>query len=296
MLADYDFVVIAAGAQKSRILPIAGQERMIPANEFLKAAKAGNASVGEKVVVIGAGNVGCDVAGVAGQMGAKQITLLDVQQPASFGKEREEAEKVGAVFRWPFFTQSVTDQGVVLDSGEVVPADSVFIAIGDVPEVDFLPEDIALEQGYVKVDDKYQTSNRQVFAIGDVVRPGLLTDAIGHGRIAAEAIDAICQGKRPAADPLKVIDIERVSLEYYDPRVVIYENLDHCGSQCASCGQCRDCGICVAACPENAIERIETEAGHFEYRVDGQRCIGCGFCAGACPCGIWDLVENTPLE
>jgi len=296
ILSDYDFVVIAAGAQKPRILPIAGKEKMIPANDFLAAAKAGEASVGEKVVIIGAGNVGCDVAGVAGHMGAKEITLLDVQQPASFGKEREEAEKVGAVFRWPVFTQEITDQGVVLDGGELVPADSVFIAIGDLPEVDFLPEDIAIEQGYVKVDDHYQTSNRQVFAIGDVVRQGLLTDAIGHGRIAAQAIDAIIQGKRPSADPLKVIDIERVSLEYYDPRVVTYEDLDHCGSQCASCGQCRDCGICVAVCPENAIARIEPETGKFEYQVNPERCIGCGFCAGACPCGVWDLVENAPLE
>jgi Fe-S-cluster-containing hydrogenase component 2 len=77
---------------------------------------------------------------------------------------------------------------------------------------------------------------------------------------------------------------------------VHYESLEQCGSQCASCGQCRDCGICVAACPENAIARVDRGGGTFEYRVDGERCIGCGFCAGACPCGIWNLMENTPLE
>ena len=296
LLVDYDFVVIAAGAQKPRVLPIEGKEKLIMANDFLTRAKAGKAKVGKRVVVIGAGNVGCDVASVAGALGAEEITLLDVQQPASFGKERQEAEKVGAVFRWPVFTQAVTDEGVVLDNGDVVPADSVFISIGDVPETDFLPEDVAIERGYVVVDDNYQTSNPKVFAIGDVVRQGLLTDAIGHGRRAAEAIDAIVQGKRPTADPLQVIDINRVHLEYYDPRVITYEDLDHCGSQCASCGQCRDCGICVATCPENAISRVEGESGEFEYQVNGERCIGCGFCAGACPCGIWDLLENVPLD
>ena len=152
-----------------------------------------------------------------------------------------------------------------------VPADTVFISIGDVPDTDFLPDNVAVERGYVVVDDNYQTSNPKVFAIGDVVRQGLLTDAIGHGRRAVEAIDAIVQGKRPTAQPLQIIDINRVSLEYYDPRVVTYEDLDHCGSQCASCGQCRDCGICVAACPENAISRVETKAGEFEYQVDGDR-------------------------
>jgi Fe-S-cluster-containing hydrogenase component 2 len=97
-------------------------------------------------------------------------------------------------------------------------------------------------------------------------------------------------------DPKAVIDINRVSLEYFDPRIVAYEDLDHCGSQCASCGQCRDCGICVAMCPESAIGRVENGDGGFEYAVDAKRCIGCGFCAGACPCGIWNMVANAPLD
>ncbi len=200
------------------------------------------------------------------------------------------------MFRWPVFTQSVTPEGVVLESGEIVPADSVFVSIGDEPDLDFLPEDIAVERGHVVVDENFQTSNRKVYAIGDVVKPGLLTDAIGAGRLAALAIDAVAKGSRPSADPRRVIDVSRVTLEYFDPRVVAYENLDHCGSQCASCGQCRDCGICVATCPESAISRQEKTDGGFEYVVAAQRCIGCGFCAGACPCGIWDLIENTPLE
>lgn len=296
LMVDYDFVVVAAGARKPRTLPIAGQERMTTALDFLEASKKGAPEVGERVVIIGAGNVGCDVATEAFRLGAKDITLLDVQEPASFGKEREEAERVGAKFRWPVFTQAVTEEGVQLDSGEVIPADSVFISIGDVPDLEFLTEDIALDRGFIKVDDHFQTSNPKVFAIGDAVRPGLLTDAIGAGRRAADAIHAIASGKRPPANPKTIIDINRVSLEYYDPRIVQYDDLDHCGSQCASCGQCRDCGICVAMCPESAISRVENDGGEFEYAVDAKRCIGCGFCAGACPCGIWNMIENVPLD
>jgi NADPH-dependent glutamate synthase beta subunit-like oxidoreductase/glutamate synthase domain-containing protein 3/Pyruvate/2-oxoacid:ferredoxin oxidoreductase delta subunit len=296
LISDYDFVIIAAGAQKPRTLPIPGKERMITALDFLQASKQGTATVGEKVVIIGAGNVGCDVAAEASCLGAEDITLLDVQEPASFGKEREEAEKVGAKFRWPVFTQAITEAGVQLNTGEVIEADSVFISIGDAPDLEFLTDDIAVDRGYIKVDDHFQTSHPKVFAIGDVVRPGLLTDAIGAGRRAAEAINAIATGKRPPVDPKTIIDINRVSLEYYDPRIVQYEDLDHCGSQCASCGQCRDCGICVAMCPETAIRRQEHDAGEFEYVVDALRCIGCGFCAGACPCGIWNLIENAPMD
>lgn len=296
LIVDYDFVVIAAGAQKPRTLPIPGKEKMVTALDFLEAAKAGKATVGKKVVIIGAGNVGCDVATEASRLGAEDITLLDVQEPASFGKEREDAEEVGAKFRWPVFTRAITEEGVELDSGEVITADSVFISIGDAPDLEFLTEDIAVDRGFVKVDDHYQTSNPKVFAIGDVVRIGLLTEAIGAGRLASAAIDAIASGKRPAADPKTIIDINRVSLEYFDPRIVQYEDLDQCGSQCASCGQCRDCGICVAMCPESAITREEKEDGAFEYAVNAERCIGCGFCSGVCPCGIWDLIENVPIQ
>jgi NADPH-dependent glutamate synthase beta subunit-like oxidoreductase/NAD-dependent dihydropyrimidine dehydrogenase PreA subunit len=295
LASDYDFVVVAAGASQPRTLPVPGKERMVTASDFLVASKADKTAPGEKVVIIGAGNVGCDVATEAARLGAKQITLLDVQEPASFGKEREDAEAVGAVFRWPVFTKEIAPEGVVLNSGELIPADTVIISIGDAPDLSFMPADVANERGYVVVDEHQQTSNPKIFAIGDIVRPGLLTDAIGAGRRAAGAIADILAGKRPSADPRKIIDIQRVSLEYFDPRIEDYEDMTHCGNECASCGACRDCGICVATCPNAAISRAEATDGGYEYVVNPDRCIGCGFCAGACPCGIWDLVENDPL-
>jgi len=295
LIVDHDFVVVAAGAQKPRTLPIPGNELLIAAMDFLTDAKQDLASVGERVVIIGAGNVGCDVATEAARLGGKEIILLDVQEPASFGKEREDAEAVGAQFRWPVFTRQITAEGVELESGELIPADTVVISIGDAPDLDFLPEDVATQHGFVLVNDDYQTSNPKVYAIGDVVRPGLLTDAIGAGRRAAETIAEILAGKRPGEDRKMVIDIDRISLEYLDPRIVQYEDMDQCGSQCSSCGTCRDCGICIAMCPEAAISRRDREGTEYEYVVDPDRCIGCGFCAGACPCGIWDLVENTPM-
>jgi NADPH-dependent glutamate synthase beta subunit-like oxidoreductase/NAD-dependent dihydropyrimidine dehydrogenase PreA subunit len=295
LIADYDFVILAAGAQKPRTLPVPGKERLITAMDFLTDAKQNRITPGSRVAIIGAGNVGCDVATEAARLGAGEITLLDVQEPASFGKEREDAEAVGAVFRWPVFTRRITEQGVELETGELIPADTVVVSIGDAPDLDFLPGDVAVDRGFVVVNEDYQTSNPKVYAIGDVVRPGLLTDAIGAGRRAAETISEILAGKRPGADRRMVIDINRISLEYLDPRIVHYEDMDQCGSQCSSCGTCRDCGICVAMCPESAISRKALEGAAFEYVVDPERCIGCGFCAGACPCGIWDLVENTPM-
>jgi NADPH-dependent glutamate synthase beta subunit-like oxidoreductase len=60
--ADFDFIVIATGAQKPRNLPIPGNERTIATLDFLKAATKNKTKVGKNVVIIGAGNVGCDAA------------------------------------------------------------------------------------------------------------------------------------------------------------------------------------------------------------------------------------------
>jgi pyruvate/2-oxoglutarate dehydrogenase complex dihydrolipoamide dehydrogenase (E3) component/Pyruvate/2-oxoacid:ferredoxin oxidoreductase delta subunit len=288
-------VVIATGAQKPRTLPIPGNERALTALDFLEQAKEDAAEVGENVVVIGAGNVGCDAATEAYRLGAKNIILLDVQEPASFGKEREAAEQIGAEFKWPVFTREITPDAVFLTTGEKLAADTVIISIGDVPDLDFLPDDIAEENGFVKVNQHFLTSDPKIFAIGDVVRPGLLTDAIGAGRIVAETICDILEDKPLEVKRREMIDRNRITLEYFDPRVTEYSDLDHCGSQCSSCGACRDCGICIAICPQHAISKKELEGSGYEYVVDERLCIGCGFCAGACPCGVWDLVENTPI-
>ncbi len=292
---DFDFVVIATGAQKPRTLPIPGNERTVTALEFLQKAKADTAEVGEQVVIIGAGNVGCDAATEADRLGARDITLLDVQEPASFGKERQAAEAIGAKFRWPVFTREITADAVILKTGEQIAADTVIISIGDVPDLEFLPDDVTTEKGFVKVNDHFLTTDPKIFAIGDVVKPGLLTDAIGAGRIVAQTICDILEDKPLEVRRREMIDRNRITLEYFDPRITEYNDLDHCGSQCSSCGACRDCGICLAICPRHAISRQELDGAGYEYVVDEDLCIGCGFCAGACPCGVWDLVENTPI-
>jgi NADPH-dependent glutamate synthase beta subunit-like oxidoreductase/NAD-dependent dihydropyrimidine dehydrogenase PreA subunit len=294
--SENDYIVIAAGASRPRKLNMPGMEKTLTALEFLQQSKLDCAKVGDKVVIIGAGNVGCDAATEAFRLGAKSVTLIDVQEPASFGVERKHAEAAGASFLWPRYTKVITDKGVELTDGEVLPADTVIVAVGDVPDLSFLPEEVATAKGFIVVDEKYTTSDDQVYAIGDAVRPGLLTDAIGAGRIAARTIDDLLKGVEETYDKLPPIRYERVKLQYFDPRVGEFDSTSSCATNCASCGACRDCGMCEEICPQKAISRQDAPAGGFEYVVDSERCIGCGFCVGACPTGVWEIAENTPLE
>ncbi|MBN1474787.1 MAG: FAD-dependent oxidoreductase [Syntrophaceae bacterium] len=293
---DYDFIVIATGATKPRKLPLEGIERAVTALDFLKESKQDSAKVGEKVVIIGAGNVGCDAAAEASRLGAKSVTLIDVQQPASFGPERRSAEAAGAKFLWPRFAKVIKRTGVELADGEMIPADTVIIAVGDIPDLSFLPESIKTEKEFIVVDDKYQTSDDQIYAIGDTVRPGLLTEAIGAGRVAASTIDGKLKGIFETYDKLPVIDFTRVKTQYFDGRENNVSDIKSCAAQCASCGACRDCGLCETICPQQAISRRALGEEAYEYVVEAELCIGCGFCAGACPTGVWYMVENTPLE
>lgn len=293
---EFDFVVIASGATRPRLLKVPGIEKAIAALDFLRRSKCNDVKVGKRVVVIGAGNVGCDAATEAFRLGAKSVTLIDVQQPASFGTERRNAEAAGAKFLWPRFTRAITAKGVELTDGEVLPADTVIVAVGDMPDLSFLPEDIRVVNGFIAVDEKFRTSDERIFAIGDTVRPGLLTDAIGAGRIAAQTIDGLLRGIEETYDKLPVIDYARVKTEYFDARLKVFADPVSCAANCASCGACRDCGICESVCPQNAIARKALDDERYEYVVNEELCIGCGFCAGACPTGVWEIVENKPLE
>ncbi|MCF8039953.1 MAG: FAD-dependent oxidoreductase [Desulfohalobiaceae bacterium] len=292
---EYDFLVLATGAQAARVLPVPGKERLVPALEFLKKSRQDTFEPGRKVVIIGAGNVGCDAAAEAHRLGSEEITLIDIQEPASFGKEREAAEAVGARFRWPVFTKEITEEGVVLTTGELLPADLVLVSVGDQPEADFFPKSIKADRGYVSVDQDFRTTDKKFFAIGDAVRPGLLTESIAAGLKVAEVIDSLGKPGAQRQEIRPTMDKSRIKLEYFDPRVLGFETLEECAGECASCGSCRDCGTCIAVCPQSAISRVKQGTG-FELIVDSDRCIGCGFCAGICPCGVWNLVENEPLS
>ena len=101
-------------------------------------------------------------------------------------------------------------------SEEDIPADLIVSAIGQA--VDFTGlEEFDSGRGSVAADKNYQLPGKPgTFAGGDVIRPHLLTTAIGHGAIAAEGIDRFLRGedqeKRPKVD-VHAFDLKRKMIE-----------------------------------------------------------------------------------
>jgi ferredoxin len=183
---------------------------------------------------------------------------------------------------------------IYFKDGTNLDADMVIISIGEKPVLDFLPANIHTERGYIVVNDLGQTSDVKVFAIGDATRPGLVTHAIGAGRIAADVINAQLMDYEYVPEERAVIPYERIKTQYYEIcRTDIKFSPKKEADRCMSCGSCRDCGMCEETCYYGAITRRKLPNKTFEYVVDESKCIGCGFCAGVCPCGVWEMVENV---
>ena len=167
--------------------------------------------------------------------------------------------------------------------------------------------------GLVQVGPDMSTGHRGVFAGGDMVSGGrTLTDAIGHARHAAHAIDAYLGGTapgRPARHPVATAD--RLNTWYYAdaPQTVrprletarrastfdeVVGGLDETTAlfearRCLSCGNCFGCDNCFGVCPDNAVLKVADGHG---YRFDYDYCKGCGLCVQECPCGAIDMVPE----
>jgi len=229
LLSDegYDAVLVAVGAPVGQNLPIPGAELdgVLVGLDFLRDVNSGReVKTGEKVLVLGGGNVAFDCARVARRLGALnvQIACLEARtaMPAA-PEEIEQGEEEGVVIHpsrtfmrivnenghitgvaclevasFEFDEDGHPEMDVVEGSEHILPADTVIFAVGQRPDI---PEQFELkidERNHIGLDPyTFDTSREGVFAAGDAVTgAGSVIAAIASGRKGAIAVDRYLGG------------------------------------------------------------------------------------------------------
>ena len=327
-LIGYDAVFLATGAHISRRLGVDGEK--LPGVEsglgFLKRVSSGNNEKidGKKVIVVGGGNTACDVARTAYRLGAV-VTLVyrrtENEMPA-FSEEIEELKR--EPIRTEFLAAPVRVEknsdgalktsfirmklGKPDSSGRARPepvkgsefeimADRVFSAIGEDPDLSFFPEAEQRSDGgfdFSKVDKRLR---EKLYIGGDILpNPRTVPHAVGSGRLAAEKIMAMFEGReyQPSQNIVEIAGPDDINFIYFskvnelkwkvglapdgyipDARKAFEE-----AGRCFSCGVCSECDNCYNFCPDMSV--IKTADG---YHVNLDYCKGCGICAQECPGG-----------
>lgn len=163
---------------------------------------------GKRLVVVGGGYIGLEVAAVAVKLGL-QVTVIEtaghvmsrvVDPIVSEFYERVHAEE-GVEIRLNSAVEGFAGEGrveaVVCGENESVPADLVLIGVGIVPNVELAKEaGLEVNDGIV-VDELCRTSDPDIFAAGDCTNH---PNAIYGQRLRLESVhNAIEQGKTAAA-------------------------------------------------------------------------------------------------
>ncbi|GAA3876727.1 dihydrolipoyl dehydrogenase [Saccharothrix violaceirubra] len=141
--------------------------------------------VPEKVVVLGGGVIGVEFASVWASFGA-EVTIVEAL-PRLVPAEDEYASKQlerafrrrGIKFktgvRFTGATQTDSGVSVTLESGDVLEADLLLVAVGRGPNSaghGFEEAGVKIERGFVITDERLRTNIPNVYAVGDIV-PGL---------------------------------------------------------------------------------------------------------------------------
>jgi 2-oxoacid:acceptor oxidoreductase delta subunit (pyruvate/2-ketoisovalerate family) len=325
-LHQYQAIFIAVGAHRSRRLHIEGEdlEGVLSGLEFLRRIHGGErVSLGEKTVIIGGGNVAVDVARSAWRMGVGEIQMVCLESregmPAS-PEEIAETEVEGIQILPSAMPLRITSDGRRVKKVEFIKAnlgepksdgslnpipipgtefpleaDSVITAIGEVPDLSFLPQEVPIKSGLIEADEMGFVDVKGIFAGGDTVNPvHTVTGAIGSGKKTALAIHEYLRGEW-SREKLRTIQVGgkgTISLKKYfhpvegeaNPPVVHFQDLhtdtfDH---------QPR---IFV---PRTSID--ERRGGFKEVHPgmkgeealeEARRCFNCGVCNGCDHCWVY---------
>ncbi|MDN3029148.1 FAD-dependent oxidoreductase [Streptomyces sp. S.PB5] len=169
----YDGLVIATGVRPRR-LPGGGAHVLRTLDDALTLRD--RLGPGRRLVVVGAGFLGAEAAAVAWRLGADVTVLEPAAVPLAHAVGTEVGQMLsqahldrGVNLRCGVSVTEVTEGGVRLADGELVEADEVLVAIGSLPNTEWL-DGSGLAVGDGVVCDEYCEAARNVYAAGDVAR------------------------------------------------------------------------------------------------------------------------------
>jgi len=223
-------IFVSVGAHKTRKLDAEGENLngVFDALDFLRQANNNEkVKVGERVAVIGGGNVAIDSARTALRLGASEVAILyrrsRDEMPANL-YEIKEAEGEGVKIQFLVAPKRILGPNgyvtslecIKMELGEpdqtgrrapkpvegsefTVPIDTVIVAIGEAPDLSCLPKEIEVGEGNTIAVEPFSTETSQpgVFAGGDCVSgPATIVEAVVAGKKAAEEIDQYVKSEK----------------------------------------------------------------------------------------------------
>ena len=182
---ESEYVVLATG-RTSRTLNLDREKEFIGKGISFCALCDGNLYKGKDVVIIGGGNSALEEAIYLSNICNKVVI---VHRKDKFTAEDSMIETISTLknveikFKANVEKYNIIDdkiKSVILDTGEEIKCDGVFIAIGYVPINDLI--DVDKENGYIIVDNNNETSIKNIYACGDAIKKNAyqISTAIGE--------------------------------------------------------------------------------------------------------------------
>ena len=336
LAGSFDAVFIAIGAHISKHVDIPARDavKVLDAVSLLRDVSTGEAPLlGRRVVVYGGGNTAMDAARTVRRLGAEEALIVyrrDRAHMPAHAFEADEALAEGVKIKWLTTIKTIEGgdltvermqvdaQGRAQPTGqfETLQADAVVLALGQdadsgflrkIPEIQFQPD------GTVIVAPNMMTGFPGIFAGGDMVpSERTVTIAVGHGKKAAQHIDAWLRGATYGKkDKHPTVDFTMLNLPIYTDAApsmqrelplsdrasgfdevlagLVERDAVHEAKRCLSCGNCFECDNCYAACPEDAIIKL---GPNQRYKYDYTKCTGCAVCFEQCPCHAIEMVPE----
>ncbi len=246
----FEAVLIAVGAHEGIRLPIPGadMEGVLINTTFLRDVRLDNPpELGDRVAVIGAGDVAMDVARTAIRMGSEvHVYYRRTREEATAGEEEmRHAEEEGVVFHWQVNPVEViggngrmsglkcvrTEQGLPDETGRrrpvrvpgsehFVPCDNVIFSVGQRAGLAFIPESAGVgvtDQATIAINPNTLAATRPgVFAAGDATTgTSFVIEAVEAGHRAADSIHRYLQGEElepPPKPELPVVELTQAEI------------------------------------------------------------------------------------